>query len=847
MKAFASMVVVAGIWIAAADTGDSGRATSTFHRGDPDDGIARVLAQNASGPVGDGLPPAPAGAAPDAAHLPAATLTEVVQRYCQVCHNDALLTGNLTLAGFDIDDLAARAETVEKMILKLRAGMMPPPGMPRPAGDTLEVLMSTLEDRMDAAFAANPNPGARSFQRLNRAEYERSVKHLLDLEVDAGEYLPLDTKSANFDNIADAQMLSPTLLEAYLNAASGIARLALGDANATASETQYQVSRWASQTERVEGAPYGTRGGLSVEHNFPADGEYVFRVSFHHETTGTLVGNGRNALHTNESPEQLEISIDGERVAVLELDRWMHVSDPNGVEMRTEPVFVRSGSRRVTAAFLKYAEGPVQDLISPHDWSLASTAIAGTYGLLALPHLRDLVVGGPFNPTGVSETASRRAIFTCRPTDPSEETACATEIISRLGRNAFRRPLVDEDMTALMAFYRTGAEEGGFEAGIGTALEAILASPHFVFRFEEPPSNARPDAGFRIRDIDLAARLSFFLWGTSPDEELMDLAVEGRLSDAAVLDAQVTRMLADPRAEALGTRFAAQWLRLQDLEKINPDVRLQPDFYQQLRQSMLRETELFFYHLVREDRSVFDLYSADYTFVDERLARHYGIPDVAGDHFRRVNYPDDNRRGLFGHGSILTLTSHAGRTSPVLRGKWVMEVLLGTPPPPPPPGVPDLEETEESADGRMLTTRERMAMHAANPVCNACHQFMDPIGLALDNFGVSGKWRIRENGMPLDTRGTFYDTTPVSTPAELQQVLLKRPAPLIRTFTANLMAYALGRRVEYYDQPRIRAIVREAEEQDYRISAFIRGVIESDAFQMSGPEPAVAESQAQSG
>ena len=843
MKAIASMAIVAGIGLAAAGTVVFGNATSTFQPGDAEYGVARMLADDASGAAGRALLPAAAGIASGAADLPDATLTAVVQRYCQVCHNDALLTGNLTLAGFDIDNLAARAETVEKMILKLRAGMMPPPGMPRPVGDTLEILVSTLEDRMDAAIAASPNPGARSFQRLNRAEYERSVKDLLDLDIDAGEYLPLDTKSANFDNIADAQMLSPTLLEAYLNGASGIARLALGDAAATASETQYQVSRWASQTERVEGAPYGTRGGISVEHNFPADGEYVFRVSFHHETTGTLVGNGRNALHTDEFPEQLEISIDGERVAVLELDRWMHVSDPNGVEMRTEPVFVRSGNHRVTAAFLKYAEGPVQDLISPHDWSLASTAIAGTYGMLALPHLRDLVIGGPFNPTGVSETASRRAIFTCRPTEPSEETACATEIISRLGQKAFRRPLVDEDMTALMAFFRTGAEEGGFEAGIGTALEAILASPHFVFRFEEPPSNAAVDAGYRIRDIDLAARLSFFLWGTSPDEELTELAVEGRLSHPAVLDAQITRMLADPRAEALGTRFAAQWLRLQDLEKINPNVRLQPDFYQQLRESMYRETELFFYNLVREDLSVFDLYNADYTFVDERLARHYGIPDVAGDHFRRVEYPDDNRRGLFGHGSILTLTSHAGRTSPVLRGKWVMEVLLGTPPPPPPPGVPDLEETEESADGRMLTTRERMAMHAANPVCNACHQFMDPIGLALDNFGVSGKWRIRENGMPLDTRGTFYDTTPVSTPAELRQALLKRPEPLIRTFTANLMAYALGRRVEYYDQPRIRAIVREAEQHDYRISAFIRGVIESDAFQMSGPEPAVAESQ----
>ena len=825
MKAFASIGVVAGVLIAAINPDTSGRAV---------EGLDPVV-------TGEGVAHVPAGNAPGVAYLPPATLTEVVQRYCLVCHNDALLTGNLSLAGFDVDDASARAETVERMILKLRAGMMPPPGMPRPAGDTLELLVTTLEERMDAEAAASPNPGARSFQRLNRAEYERSVKDLLDLDVDAGEYLPLDTKSANFDNIADAQMLSPTLLEAYLNAASGIARLALGDAGATASETQYQVSRWASQTQRVEGAPYGTRGGISVEHNFPADGEYVFRVSFHHETTGTLVGNGRNALNTDQAPEQLEISVDGERVGVLELDRWMHVSDPNGVNMRTEPIFVRSGAHRVTAAFLQHAEGPVQDLISPHDWSLASTAIAGTYGLLALPHLRDLVVGGPFNPTGVSETASRRAIFSCRPTDASEEAGCATEIVSRLGTRAFRRPLEDEDMGALMAFYRTGAEEGGFEAGIGTALEAILASPHFVFRFEEPPSDATADAGYRIGDVDLASRLSFFLWGTSPDEELMDLAVEGQLSDPAVLDAQLSRMLEDSRAEALGTRFAGQWLRLQDLDKINPNVRLQPDFYQQLRESMRRETEFFFYNLVREDKSVLDLYSADYTFVDERLARHYGIPDVAGDHFRRVNYPDDSRRGLFGHGSILTLTSHAGRTSPVLRGKWVMEVLLGTPPPPPPPGVPDLDETEESEGGRMLTTRERMEKHRANPVCNACHQFMDPIGLALDNFGVTGKWRLRENGMPLDTQGQLYDMTPISSPSELQEALLARPAPLIRTFTANLMAYALGRRVEYYDQPRIRAIVRQAEQEDYRISAFIRGVVESDAFQMSGPEPMVAE------
>ncbi len=763
----------------------------------------------------------------------------LILQYCVRCHNDIDKNGNLSLQTFNTERPEENAEIAEKVIRKLAAGMMPPPGNPRPGGDTLTLLRTALETRLDEVAAANPNPGHRTFQRLNRAEYASSIRDLLALDVDAGDYLPLDTKSANFDNIADVQLLSPTLLDAYLRAAGEISRLAVGDPSASPSEATYKISRWASQRDHVEGAPYGTRGGTSVIHNFPADGKYVFKVSFHHETTGALFGNGRGALHTAEGEEQFEISINGERVALLDLDRWMHRSDPSGVEMRTEPIAVRAGPQRVSAAFVRRFEGPVQDLISPHDWSLASTSIAGAYGFTTLPHLRDLVIGGPYNPTGVSETPSRRKIFACRPTSQAEQRACAEEIVGRLGARAYRRPLTARNLGDLMAFYDEGSEQGGggggggFEAGIRTALEAILASPHFVFRFEEPPAGVREGEIYRIGDVDLASRLSFFLWASPPDDELISLARENRLSDPEILEAQVRRMLADPRSDALGPRFAGQWFQLQDLEKINPDVRKQPDFDQQLKQSMRRETELFFSSLVREDRSVLDLFTADYTFVNERLAKHYGIPDVTGTNFRRVNYPDDRRRGILGHGSVLTLTSHASRTSPVLRGKWVMIALLGTPPPPPPPGVPDLEETESSQGGRMLTTRERMEMHRANEVCRSCHRFMDPMGLALDNFDITGKWRIKENGMPLDTRGELYDGTPLSTPGDLRQALLKRPDALLRNFTTNLLAYGLGRRVEYYDMPTVRKIVREAGANDNRMSAYILGVVKSPAFQMS--------------
>jgi hypothetical protein len=650
---------------------------------------------------------------------------------------------------------------------------------------------------------------------------------LLGLDLDPGAFLPLDTKSENFDNIADVQMMSSTLLDAYLGAAAEISRLAMGNPDASPREVTYSVSGYASQLEHVEGAPFGTRGGLSVIHPFPADGEYVFRIIFAHTTTG------EGFAGSIARDEQVEISINGARVALIAVDQWLDITSPEGITMRTDPIHVRAGPQRVSAAFLKRNEGPITDLMSPHDWSLADrhTGMAG-YGLTLVPHLQDLVIGGPFEVTGVSDSESRRRIFTCRPTARAEERPCAERIVSELGAKAYRRPLTDRDRTGLMSFYDMGAADGGFEAGVQTALQAILASVHFIFRVEEQPADARAGTTFRIADVDLAARLSFFLWGTPPDAELSDLASRGRLSDPKVLEAQARRMLADPRSEALATRFAAQWLRLQDLDKVHPDSYWFPDFDQQLADAMIRETELFFYDLVRNDRSFLDLFNASYTFANERLARHYGIPGVWGKEFRRVEYPDDSRRGLLGHGSVLVLTSLANRTSPVLRGKWVMEVLLGTPPPPPPPGVPDLEETKGEEGGRLLTTRERMEMHRAATVCRSCHMFMDPIGLALDNFDVTGKWRIRENGAALDTRGQLYDGTALASPQDLRAALLKRPDPLVRTFTENLMAYALGRHVEVYDKPTVRAIARRAQSDGYRLSSFILGVVRSEAFQM---------------
>jgi len=750
-----------------------------------------------------------------------ATLTEVVQQYCVVCHNDALLTGNLSFQRFSVENAADEAVTAEKMIRKLRAGMMPPPGMPRPSADTLQQLVETLESTVDAAAAASPNLGDRRFQRLTREEYQRVIRDLLDLEVKAGQWLPPDIVVGAFDNASAGQRLSTTLLDSYLRAASDIARMAIGNADALSSTNKHLVPMQVSQHawDHVDGTPFGTRGGVVVTQDFLADGEYVFQVE--------------TSLGDKAFEEDIDISIDGEPVALIMLEHGGSGRRGGGSGLisaqNTEPIFVRAGQHQVSAAFVSRLDGMYEDRFSPPEWSYSSNQ-GGTPGITGLSHVTELWITGPTNIAGVSETASRAKVFTCIPTSPAEERPCAKSILTDLSSRANRRPASPEQVAALMKLYDEAAAGEGFEIGVRTGLQGVLASPEFLFRLERQPADVQPGQVYRLAGVDLATRLSFFLWASAPDEELLGAAE--RLSDPAVLEEQVRRMLRDPRSEALSTRFLHQWLRLQGVGLVWPESYLFPGFSQQLADGLVQETHMLFDYMVQEDRSMLDIFRADYTFVNETVARHYGIEGIFGDEFRRVQYPDDRRQGVFGHGSVLQLTSMSGRTSPVLRGKWVMEVLMGTPPPPPPPNVPAFEASPDAGDGRRLTTRERMEAHSSSPVCNSCHRFIDPVGLALDNFDPTGQWRIRENMAPIDSRGEFYDGTSIATAAELADVLLKRPIPLVRNFTGRLLSYALGRPIEYFDSPTVRGIVRSAEAGDYKMSALVLGIVKSDVFQM---------------
>ncbi len=790
----------------------------------------------------EALPQTPAAHAGTAAPSPQ-ELTGVVQQYCVVCHNDRRLRGNLSLEDFDAAKPIDQWATAEKMIHKLRGDQMPPPGARRPGGDTLQALASSLESTIDTWAAAHPTPGARVFQRLNQPEYERAIQDLLGIRIDAGEFLPPDQKSANFDDIADAQLISPTLVTAYMNAASAVSRLAVGDPRAAPREVTFDVSPLASQSERVEGAPMGSRGGISQIYNVPADGRYRFTLAFAHSLTGKLYG-------WAVPDEQLEISVDGERLALLDLDAWMDEGQPNGVTMETEPLFIRAGPRRISVVFVKKAEGPADDLTSPNDWSIPDRNIGDAgYGVENLPHLRSVSIRGPFDPSGVSDDAPRDRIFTCHPSEPAEQRTCARTILSSLADRAFRGLATDGDVDGLMRLYDDGAARLGFEEGVRLGLQAILANPKFTFRLETPGERVKGTDAYRVSDVALASRLSFFLWSLPPDEELLAVARKGKLHEDGELEKQVRRMLADPRAEALATRFADQWLRLNDLDKVHPDAFWFPDFDEQLRDAMKRETELFFLHVVQEDRSFFDLIDADYTFVNERLAKHYGIPGVVGDEFRRVKLTDPRRRGILGQASVLTSTSFGNRTSIVIRGKWVLEVLLNSPPPPPPPNVPALEATAGVTRDRVLTSKERQEMHRAAPACAACHDIIDPIGIPLEVFDVTGRIRKTERrdmgneAIPIDTRSQFWNGTPVSSPEDLRKVLLSFPTVLTRAFTTNLMTYALGRRVEYYDQPAIRKITADAAKNDYRMSSYILGVVKSDAFRMMVPQSAATEAE----
>jgi hypothetical protein len=771
------------------------------------------------------LAPSRTGSAHPAVATPAAE-TALVKQYCVSCHSERGQAGGLSLASFDASRVTASPQTTEKMIRKLRAGMMPPAGAKRPEDGVLLALAEALETRIDRAAALNPNPGSRPSPRMNRAEYANAVRELLGLEVDVTAYLPPDTLAHGFDNISEEQGLSASVMEGYLRAASAISRLAVGDRNASNGSVIYKLPRDGTQMRHVPGAPVGTRGGISVMHTFPADGEYVFKMLLHSGPTGDLFGSAVEG-------EQIEVSVNGERKAILTISHTMKESDEGGLGIQTGPIHVSAGPQRISAAFIQRADGPVDDLVMPIEHTLADTNIGETFGVTALAHLREFAVTGPTRVTGVSDTPIRRRIFSCRPTSAAEETACATAIIKRLATQAYRGSLPGDDLADLMRFYADGRQQADFESGVRLAIQAMLANPRFVFRLEQAPAGVRDGQSYRITDLDLASRLSFFLWGTVPDAELVSAASTGTLKTQAGLDAQVRRLMADPRAEALATRFGAQWLRLQDIKKNRPDPLLYPQWDDTLADAFRRETELFFESLVREDRSVLDLLAADYTFVNERLAKHYGIPNVMGNEFRRVTLTDPARRGVLGQGSILQLTSIADRTSPVLRGKWVMEVLLGTPPPPPPPNVPDLEQTNAVKEDRLLSVRERMEQHRANPACNSCHKVIDPLGLALENFDPSGKWRIKDLGVPVDPTGVMYDGTTISGPADLREALLKHQDAILLSFTESLLTYALGRQVEYYDMPTVRAIVREASANGNRFSSFIAGVVNSSAFRMT--------------
>ncbi len=769
---------------------------------------------------------------PAASSTPGDAANQTVKQYCIGCHSERGKAGDLSLATFDVAHASDRPEVAERMIRKLRASMMPPSGARRPDEATLQALRRELETRMDKWAAANPNPGWRPFQRLTRAEYAQSVNDLLDVDVDVTPYLPPDTMSQGFDNLADAQSSSPALPQGYLRAASQISRLAVGDRGAAPTTMTHRVLATENQMRYVDGAPFGSRGGTAFVHTFPADGLYRFHATLVRTVSGELFGN--TAVFMAGKKEQLVITVNGERVATVEVDQGMNDAGEKGLTLETPLVPIKAGPQRIAAAFIPRSIGPVDDLLAPIDQSLFDTRIGTGYGVTMAPHLQELAIVGPMTVSGVSDTPSRRKIFTCKPASPSQERSCATDILRRLATQAYRGPVRD-DLNDLLNFYAQARADGGdFETGIRFGIQGILANPRFVFRMEQAPQGGNDV--YRLTDIDLASRLSFFLWGTLPDQELLKVAGDGTLRNPVVLDKQVKRMLADARSKALSTRFAAQWLRLQDVDKVRPDGLLFANWDVSLTEGFVTETELFFDSIVRENRSVLDLINADYTFVNERLARHYGIPNVTGPEFRRVTLPEP-RRGLLTQGSVLLLTSVADRTSPVQRGKWVLQVLLGAPPPPPPPNVPAFDETKGSADGRLLSVRERMEQHRANPACMSCHRVIDPIGLALENFDVVGRYRIKDNGVPVDSTGRLYDGTAMEGPDGLRNALMKHRETFLNTFAENLMTYAIGRRLESYDMAAVRAIVREAGKQNDQFGAFVAGVTKSAAFQMSKRSP----------
>jgi uncharacterized protein DUF1592/uncharacterized protein DUF1588/uncharacterized protein DUF1587/uncharacterized protein DUF1585/uncharacterized protein DUF1595 len=757
---------------------------------------------------------------------------EFVNQYCAGCHNDKLKAGGFSFAEVDLAHPAKNADRFEKVILKLQTGMMPPAGLPRPKATAVNAFLSDLETRLDRAAAEHPNPGTPALHRLNRSEYQNSVHDLLGLDVDVETLLPADSITHGFDNMSEALTVTPTLMEAYVRAAGKISRVAVGDPDMQPIVDTYRVATNFSQIRHVQGTPFGTRGGISVVHAFPADAEYVFRMTLVFTRNTFLFGSTMKG-------EQLEVSVNGQRAALLDINPLMKAGDN---DLRTSPIKVKAGPQNISAAFIQKGDGPIDDFLQRPERSLADDFSGQIPGLTNPPHLRDLGIMGPYKATGVSDTVSRRKIFSCKPASTDAEEACAKQIISRLARQAYRRPVSKESFDDLMEVYWDGREHGNFESGIRMALEYVLANPEFVFRFERAPAGIRPGESYKVSDLELASRLSYFLWSSLPDDELISLASQHKLHEPAVLQGQVKRLLADPKSEMLAKNFAAQWLHLRGLTDANPDVYLYPDSDDNLLQSMRRETELLFDSVVREDRSVLDLLTADYTYVDERLAKHYGIPNVQGNRFRRVPLTDENRFGLLGQGSVLTVTSASNRTSPVARGKWVMEQVLGVSPPPPPPNVPALAENNVLGGEtiKLRSVRERLQQHRSVEPCASCHKMMDPIGFALENFDAVGSWRTRDSGFPVDPSGQLVDGTKVDSPATLRAALLQRSDAYVTNFTAKLLTYALGRGLSAADMPTVRAIIHDAGE-GHRLDSIVLNIVQSRPFQMRQAEaqPAV--------
>ena len=764
-----------------------------------------------------------AGAHAQASGDGAAAYRQVLDRYCAGCHNERLQSGNMALdrTTVDIARLDEGGDVWEKVLQKLQTQAMPPPGRPRPDAETYHAFAGWLESSLDAVAVANPNPGRPTIHRLNRLEYSNAIRDLLGLEIIAEDLLPADDLAFGFDNNADILTVAPGLLERYMSAARKLSRLAIGDLAIGSDVVRYPVSTLLEQRERMgDDLPFGSRGGAAIRHHFPLDGEYVLRLALR---------NGRRA------PE-IDVRIDGARVALLSLDPDADTGTPE--DQLAIRVPVPAGTHAVSVTFPQQTF--TREGVAPS--RLPIWTFSTGRGYVNEVGLDSLEIEGPFNPDrigagkgGLGDATARSRIFVCTPTTAAEEAPCAEEILATLARRAFRRPVTDEDVAILEDFYRDGRSAGSFDTGIQRALDALLVDPEFLFRIERDPDGIAPGAPYRLSDLELASRLSFFLWSSIPDDELLTAAEAGRLSEPEELERQVRRMLSDERASVLVDSFAAQWLHLRRMRSVTPDVVAFPEFDDNLREALVHETELLVASQMREDRSVVDLLTADYTFVNERLARHYGIPNVYGSRFRRVALPDETRRGLLGHGSILTVTSLATRTSPVVRGKWVLENILGTPPPPPPADVPELEERED--DGVVRSLRERMEEHRANPVCANCHARMDPIGFALEGFDAVGKHRVADaNGTPIDTSGTLPDGRGFDGLPALRDVLYERRAEFVATVTEKLLTYALGRGVEHYDRPAIRAVVGEAEGDDYRWSSLILGVVKSVPFQMRRAE-----------